>query len=402
MIYFSELKGKKVITEDNIEIGRLEDLIFLASETPKITKLVIREKNDNKLTVSVSYLIRLNSNINIKKDFTTDQLEENELYLLKNILDKQIIDLKGNKIVRVNDIAIQDKDGLYVSGVDIGLMGIFRWLKVENIFNKLFSYFSLKPSTELLSWADIQPLELALGKVKLKKEEKKLERLRPEDLADYLEKTNIVNTKKFLKIMDDRLAAEVISSLNINYQTSLFRNFSIEKATKLINFIDADDSVDMLLTLPYKKRIQIIELLNETKKREINHLIKLSESTVGGLVNSEYISVTADQTVLSVLNKIKKETLDFYSLLNVYVVNNQNQLVGVFNLHELLLQDYSTPVYKFMIQNVIVAHITTPIEIVIRKMFKYKIMHIPVIDNDKIMLGIITIVDVDKYIVSKL
>lgn len=402
MIYFSELKGKDVSTEDNVKVGKLDDLIFLASENPRITKLVVEDLSGNKINISIDHVKKINSNVLINKNYSISELEENELFLLKNIQDKQIIDLKGNKVVRVNDVVLQDKNGLYVSGVDISLLGIFRWLKLEKYFHKLANFVNYRPISQFLSWADIQPLELARGQVRLKKEEQKLEKLRPEDLADYLEKTNVVNTRKILKILDKKFAADVIRSLNINYQTSLFKYFTPEIAAKFISLIDPDEAVDIILTQSPKKREQIIRLLGESKKTEINHLLKLSNTPIGELITTEYLTVSPEETVKSVITKVRRDSADFFTLLNIYVVNKDNQLIGVFNIHELLLQDDNTQVYKFMIQNVIVVHLTTPVEIVIRKMFKYHLLHLPVIDISKKIQGIITMVDVDKFVVEKL
>ena len=197
MLYFSEIVGKKVYTEDNIHIGYLEDLIFLVAENPIVTKFVIRDQANQKLIISIDYLQKINKILTIEKEFLVSYLEENELYLVKNLLDKQIIDLKGNKIVRVNDVALQDKDKLSIAGVDVGILGIFRRLRIgaEN-FYKIASFFNIKLASQFLSWADIQPLELMRGNVRLRKR-RKIRKIRPEDLADYLEKTNVINARKF-------------------------------------------------------------------------------------------------------------------------------------------------------------------------------------------------------------
>src|SRR3989338_5279269 len=308
MLYFSEIVGKKVYTEDDIHIGYLEDLIFLVAENPIVTKIVIRDKSNQRLIISTDYLQKVNKYLTIEKEFLVTYLEENELYLVKNLLDMQIIDLKGNKIVRVNDVALQeDKDKLSIAGVDIGILGIFRRLRIgaEN-FYKIASLF--------LSWADIQPLELIRGNVKLRKKEEKLERVRPEDLADYLERTNVINARKFLKILDTEKAAEVIGNLNINYQTALFKNFHIDKAAKLITFLDPDEAVDVLLTLSKKKREEVLEKLSPKIKDQIIHLLDLSKEPIGGLLTTEYLTVGPDDTVRQVIEKIKNETKDFSSL----------------------------------------------------------------------------------------
>lgn len=403
MLYFSEIIGKNVLTEDGILIGKLEDLIFLASENPIVTKIVIRDKEKQRLIISTDYLKKINKNLTIEKQFLVAYLEENELYLVKNLLDKQIIDLKGNKVVRVNDVALQDKDGLSIAGVDIGVLGIFRRLRLgaEN-FYRVLSLFKIKMTSQFLSWADIQPLELIRGNVKLRKKEEKLEKVRPEDLADYLEKTNVINARKFLKILNTEKEAEVIEHLNINYQTAIFKHFKTEKAAKLIAFLDPDEAVDVLLTLSKKKREEVIGLLNEKIKPQVMHLLEISKEPIGSLMTTEYLTAEPEETARQVIEKIKKETVDFNSLHCIYVLNKEKQLIGVFNLVEILRQDSDLPLYKFMKQNLVVIHLTTPIEIAMKKFLKYRLSALPVTNQEKRMEGIVNLENITNYILNRI
>lgn len=403
MLYFSEIVNKKVYTEDNIYIGYLEDLIFLVAENPIVTKIVIKDKANQKLIISTDYLKKIDKNLAIEKEFLVSYLEENELYLVKNLLDKQIIDLKGDKIVRVNDVALQDKDKLSIAGVDVGILGIFRRLRIgaEN-FYKILSLFNIKLASQFLSWADIQPLELIRGNVKLRKKEEKLEKIRPEDLADYLEKTNVINARKFLKILDTEKAAEVIGNLNINYQTALFKHFQTAKAAKLVGFLDPDEAVDVLLTLTKKKRDEVMEKLEPQVKAKIVHLLELSKEPIGALLTTEYLTVGPEDTVRHVFEKIKNETKDFSSLYTVYVVNKENQLTGAVSLHEVLREDLDMPLYKFMTQNLVVIHLTTPVEIAMKKFLKYHLTSLPVINQDKRMEGIVNFDDITNYVLNRI
>jgi len=404
MIYFSEIRGKDVVTEDDIFVGKLEDFIFLVTVNPIVTKLVIRNASGHKLIVATDYLLKINHRITIEKEYLTGYLEENELYLVKNLLDKQIIDIKGNKIVRVNDVALNDSNNkLMIAGVDIGILGLARRMRLwgDNPY-KLLRMLNIKVTSQFLSWADIQPLELIRGQVKLKKKENKLERIRPEDLADYLEKTNVINARKFLKILDNEKAAEVISNLNISYQTAIFKNFHPEKAARLISFIDPDEAVDVLLTLSKKRREAIVNKLTDHVKAPILRLFELSKNPIGGLITTEFLTVDSEDNIRETIAFIKEKTTDFAALDYVYVVNKKEELVGVFNLHEMILQDLETPIYKFMTQNVIVIHMTTPVEIVAKKMFKYKLCALPVIDEQKRMLGLVTLDDLSEPLLKKI
>lgn len=404
MLYYSELRGKKVYTEDKIEVGVLQDFIFLISDNPIVTKIVIKNLSGQKLIISTDYLQKINHDLTIEKEYLSSYLEENELYLVKNLLDKQIIDLKGNKIVRVNDVALnQDKEKLSLAGVDIGILGLVRRIRIfgGDNFYKFLSRLNIRLTSQFLSWADIQPLELIRGEVRLKKKEEKLQKVRPEDLADYLEKTNVINAGKFLKILDTEKAADVISNLNINYQTSLFKSFRPEKAARFLMFIDPDEAVDVLLTLSQKRQQEIITLLDSKTKANILRLMELSKNAIGGLITTEFLYVKPDDSVRQVIDHIREYTKDFSSLDYVYVINKQDELIGVLSLHEVLLENLDTPIYKFMTQNVIVIHLTTPEEIVIKKMFKYKLYALPVIDENKHIQGVINLDDLSSIILKK-
>ncbi|MEO6508382.1 MAG: PRC-barrel domain-containing protein, partial [Patescibacteria group bacterium] len=120
MLYFSELKGKKITTEDGVKVGKLSDLIFLATDHPTITKIAVKTVSHLHIIVPIQYVSKMNGEIVLKKNFLSTELSENELFVVKNLLDKQIIDIQGNKIVRVNDVVLQSKPSLYIAGVDIG------------------------------------------------------------------------------------------------------------------------------------------------------------------------------------------------------------------------------------------------------------------------------------------
>ncbi len=400
MIYFSEIYNKKIFTLDGIYIGRLIDLIFLSSDYPIITKIVFKDKKNNKVIISIEHLIKINNQIKIEKDYLISLLEENELCIVKNLLDKQIIDIKENKIIRVNDVAINQlsHNKLIIAGVDIGILGIARRVRIfggDLLYKLLKKFFNFKSTSNFLSWAEIQPLELRKGIVKLKNIKDKLEKIFPEDLADYLERTNIFNAKNILGMLDWEKASEVIGNLNLNYQISLFKNFRKQTAAKFLSFIDPDEAVDILLNLPNKRREEILQLIPEKKKIKISYLLKYSHTPIGSLITNEFLVVDSHNSVYEVIKKIKQYTTDYSFLQNIYVINKEKKLIGVFNLHELLLQDLETPVYKFMIQNLIVIHLKTPVEIALKKMLKYKLFSLPVIDEKKQIIGIVNLDDLN-------
>lgn len=407
MLYFSELDRKRVVTSDGICVGYLDDIIFSLDSRPKVTKIVV-DSQGKKTIIDAGAVHKFNSVVRIAKYYTQVELAENELFVKKNLLDKQVIDISGNKIVRANDVIIHEQVNLsshnyecYISGVDIGLIGILRRLQIENIMTRLIHFLGINLISNFLSWADIQPLDLVRGSIRVKKEETKLQNMRPEDLADHLERTNELNIKKFLNLLDKDFATDVISNLNINYQRDLFRAWNPEKCAGILKKMETDVAADILLSLSKKKRAEIMKLININKHVSIQKLLSLNWTPIGKRLSSEYLVVQPTETPRDIITKMKKLTSEYISLDYVYVVNQKKQLIGACNLHELLIQQEDTPIYKFMSQNLIEAHLKTPLEMIVYKIVKYKLHALPIVDQNKELIGIIPFDSISDIIEAK-
>lgn len=405
MFYFSELINRKVVYDNNKPVGKLKDILFLAEESPRITKLFVKKSKRKSFAIPMKDVKEINGRIVVEREFVEKEVAEREFSISQQLLNRQIIDVKGGKIVRVNDVAIQDKeDGseYYIAGVDVGFRAILRWFKLEKPTIPLYKLFRLYSRPHFLSWGDIEPLELAKGTVQLKKDIKDLERMRPEDLADYLEKTNIRNINKIISSLDVEYAASVIKDLNINYQAALFRRFEPEHASQLILVLEPDEAVDILLTLPREKRVAILESLDAKKRNELKDLINYSKTSVGKLITPNYITVNSEITAAQALSVVREKIQQHPFSTYIYVTNNENHLVGVFPLSSLLLHEEDMPVFKFMEQDVIVVHLTTPRNIALKRMLKYRLYALPVIEDNKKMIGVVTFDDVAEDIEKKL
>lgn len=401
MLFLSELIGKKVLIDEKRYIGRLHDVFFLNEDTPRITKIVVQSDAHRLHDVFITNLKRSNGHVSITRAINTTP-NKNELSAAKTLLDQQIIDLVGNKVVRVNDVVFQDSAQLSVSGIDIGILGIFRRIGMEHIVQRTTKLFNFEIPMQLLSWGDILNLELEQGQIQIKQREEKLAKIHEEDLADYLEMTNMTNVHHFISTLSMKKAAEVVESLTVNYQVEVFQHFDHKKGAELITLIDPDEAVDILLALDRMKRDKIMHLLDPEKQQELHRLMTFSRTPVGKLMTSEFFTVPSNFTVKEIFKEIKKQTSDYSAFSVIYVLNRDDQLVGVCNTHELLMQEMDTPAYKFMIPEPIVVLLTTPIEVVIYKLLKYNIPALPVINRDKRILGIITLDDVSEVLLKKI
>ena len=401
MLYFSELYKEKVFTENKQYIGKLEDLLFLAHETPLITKFVIKTKQHHTLTVPVQYIKKNGIGFILKNGYITKGKSENEFSLLYQLQDQQIVDIDGAKVIRVNDVSISDVPNYTISGIDIGVLGIFRWFGLAKPLSALLHRLKIQYTSDFIAWSEIDPHQLASGRIVLKSEQEKLNKLHPEDLAEHLEHANIQNVLRSLKVMDEEMSAQVIADLNVDYQREIFRRFSAEHAGEILSLIGPDEAVDVLLSLEPERREEILKFIEKSKKGAITHLLHLAKTPIGHLMSTEYVTVTSDMTVREVMEKIRKQTSDFSELHYVYCLNKDEQIVGVETLHELLLQKQDTPFYKIMNQNLILGRLTTPKEIALRRMIKYSIYALPIVDESRKLLGIVSLQSVAEDLIGE-
>lgn len=399
MLYFSELYKEKVFTENKEYIGKLDDLLFVAHETPLITKFVIKTSKNHTLTIPSQYVRKNGIGFILKNGYTTKDKTENELSVLSQLQDKQIVDINGGKVIRVNDITINDTGDFRILGIDVGFLGILRWLGLAKPLSYLLHRFHIR-DTDFIPWSDVEPDQVSKGRIVLKSEREKLHKIHAEDLAEHLEHANIQTVLRSLRVMDPELSARVIADLNVDYQREIFRRFSAEHAGEILSLVDSDEAVDVLLSLDSDRREEILRFIKKGKKGPILHLLHLAKTPIGHLMSAEYLTVTSDMTVREVLEKVKKETGDFSELLYVYALNNEEQIVGVETLHELLLQKLDTPFYKIMKQNLILGRLTTPKEIALRRMVKYSIYALPIVDEDRKLLGIVSLQSISEDLVE--
>src|SRR3989344_9051699 len=313
MLFFSELIGKKVTLDTKRYVGKLRDIIFLNEDTPRIIKIIVQSDARRLNEIPIVSLKRVNGHVVVSKG-TATQSGSNELSAAQALLDQQIIDLVGNKVVRVNDVVIQDTAQISIAGIDIGILGILRRIGVEALVQKTTKLLHFTIPMQLLSWGDILNLELSHGQIKIKQREEKLAKIHEEDLADYLEMTNIKNAHTFINSLGPKKAAEVVESLTVTYQVEVFQQFDHKKGAELITLIDPDEAVDILLALDRSKRDKIMHLLPLKKQQELHRLMTLSRTPVGKLMTSEYFSTMSNQTVREIFGEIKRQTGEFSSL----------------------------------------------------------------------------------------
>ena len=403
-LFFSELLGRTVIDSKGNSIGKLIDLkVKLGELFPRVITLRVKLKvGKNPLSLEWSLVQSLNGNIvSLKPDsennFKPVVLKEGEILLKEEILDKQVVDTYGSKIERVNDIHLLISEGeLRIVHVDFGIRGVFRrlgWIKVVDYLTNWF--FAYRFPETMLSWKYIQPLASDPNKknLKLNVTLRKLQELHPSDLADIIEEVDKEKRNTIFKSLDLQTAAETLEEVEPKLQRSLIESATDEHISDIIEEMAPDEAADLLADLPEERKDRLIQSLEKPHREQLEELLKFKEGTAGSIMTTDFISIQEDKTIGDAVEVFRKTTHPLETINYLYVIDNQNHLVGVLTLRHLLLCVQSAPLPKLMNKHLIKVNPDEDVDEVAEIFKKYKFMAIPVVDKDNLLIGIITLRD---------
>jgi magnesium transporter len=408
-IYISEILHLPIFNASTgKKIGRIVDLAARTSHVyPKITALIASVSDKQEPLYIPWSLVRLTV---FKKHVTVDypfeissqESVENEILLKKTFLDKQIISTSGYKLVRVNDLQLlidnssKDNPNLWLVHIDIGFKGLLRRLGWVNFLNPIFHWlFARDINDKFVTWKNVQPTTATNvdGSVILKADSSKLSAIHPADLADILEDLGTDERISLLESISPATAAATLQEMPINLRVQMAEALDHEKLASIISEMQMDETVDLLDELDKDKREAVFGLLTQDRVAEIQDLTKLSESGVGSIMNTNFLTAKETQTVKEVLKMVKAETKQAELLYYVYVIDDEERLKGLVTLRQLLSTKGTAPLSNIMRGNIISVRLDSSIKRMSLLFFKYKFEAIPVVDDNDKLQGIITMRD---------
>lgn len=401
MPFLSEVLGRTITDLDGNYIGKLEDLIAREiSETshPIVDAIVIQGKGGLK-TIPYGLVMALFApSIPLKCNFTeiTEYFPtENDIYLSRDVLDKQIIDTDGARVVRVNDLELLRINGtLYVGNVDIGMSGIFRRIGLARIA----SAFRLSKPQSIISWDNVELLRHD-PYMRLRVPVESIAELHPADVADIISDMNKLETNQILEALDMEHLADTLEEVETDFQASLVENMSNEKVADLLEEMEPDEAADLLAELPEERSRVLLSIMEKGGAADVRKLLSYPEDTAGGIMTTEYASVPPDVTAEEAIKLLRETESDAETIFYIYVTDPLNKLLGVFSLSNLIFADPHSKVSDFMIDRVKTVDLLDDQEEVAQVITKYDLIAIPVVDDQDIMHGIITADDaLDKII----
>lgn len=398
-LFVSEILGKPVLDPKGEELGKVKDLIVIKGEPlPKISALIIeRRKKIYKLPWYELNIFnkRIISSKIYPEGLTPYEYDEKDLLILRDILDKQIVDANGAKVVRVNDVKLEGyKDEAILIAVDVGMRGIMRRLGVERSGEDLMKLFKKHLPYNLISWNYIQPLEPKLTQISLKVPRQMLAELHPADIAEIISQVSHKEGATFFKGLDIETAAEALSELQPDVQVDLISDMETDKAADIIEEMPPDEAADILSDLPADKAKEILEHIEKEDAEDIQELLSHEEDTAGGLMTNEYIAYTPDTTVKKAIDNFKKDAEEVETVYYIYIIDDDEKLCGVVSLRDLLLAKLDEKLSEIMETKLKTVTPDVDEGEVAAIISKYNLVAIPVIDNEGHLLGIVTVDDI--------
>lgn len=432
-LHFSATVGISIYNEDGQKLGSLIDY-FIDYEEIYPSVLAIQYKRSGALfyilweeIISFSYkkiIIRKDAFPRRSRTFPKTLNPKTVTSILANqfkgaiveypplgqiVLDKQIVDTHGKKVVRVNDIQfIRAGKELRVTHAEVGLRSFVRRLSLERPIDFLIRL--IVPSSKYLSidttinWKYVHaiPNRNIQKSVRLNLTNEDLKQLHPADLADILEDLDSHGREMIFSRLDPKLAAETLSEVDEDLQASLLENELPEKAAEIIENMDTDDAADLLNELDDDIADEIISNIDDLEtQEEIQELLDYDEDTAGGLMTSEIFEVPPDLKKSEVLALIHEKHDEVASFFDIYVINENRTLIGTLSLQELLIHKEDLLVSEMMNDSDIKClNATTHWKQVAVFMNKYSMVTVPIISNEYELLGMVSVDDILDRLLS--
>lgn len=399
-LFFSKILHKDIHNIDDSVIGNLND-VLIDSRGIKPTLTAIEVKSGKRLfyiNCQSLEITRENSH-RFKLKLSSPQITfttppENAIFLAKDILDRQIIDINGRKVERVNDIRIGLINSNWtVVAADIGLRGLIRRLGLEYMGITLTNLFKTEFHNKLVVWDEVQPLISNRDNLKLTQPYTKLTTLHAADIADIIEDLDKQAQIEVFKSLDTEQAADVLEEVESDVQISLLEQLPIEQAADVLEMMPQDEVADILEEVTDQTAEKLLIEMEEHISEEIRELMEYDDRTVGSLMMTDMMSFDKDDNVKSVLKQLRKERPE-EDITNFVYVTDDRKLVGVISLIDLIHAKSNRVLRSLMKTELVILKDSDKIEEAMEQMQKYNLMILPVIDENEELIGIVSLMDI--------
>ncbi len=404
MIFLTEILGAEVVDIRQRRVGRVRDVAVRVQQPyPVVTALVLSRRGDSVVPWTAVRTIagREVALRGAREDVERRGAGEDEVWLARDVLDKQIVDLDGRRVVRVNDLQLTESQGaMLLVGADIGMRGILRRLGLEGFGKAVMRGFGRDLPMVLVSWDVVDPLErrpneaAANDALRLRISGNRIAKLHPADIADIVEELGAKERHAIFESLAEDVAADTLEEMELEDQVSVIEHMDVERAGDILEEMPPDEVADILAELPEEHAHEILEAMEKEEADEVQELLAYREDTAGGLMTTEFVAVDEGLTAQECIDQLRRMEPDAESIYYVFVVDSEEHLHGVLSLRDLIVAPPARPIGELMIRDVVTVQLTASAQEVAAVLSKYNLLAVPVLDGEGRMQGIVTVDDV--------
>lgn len=397
--YLSELVGRPAIVSGDPTktiVGRVADFLVTKPDDtfPRIDGVIFKTKSGPRYSPMADVM-----DINPRGALTLRVAPEQPavpgdeaLYLIEDLFDKQIVDVNGRKVVRINDLEIANTGGaLRVVAADIGVSGLLRRLGADRLAPAL----TRRVPRSLIAWDNVAPIaDVNPVNVRLSVAENRLARLHPSELADIISDLSAQDAARVVQSLDDETAADAFEHLDSDTQRSIIDDLGSDRAADIIEEMDSDDAADLLGELDEEKRAELLAKMDDRAYAdELEDLVDYEPDSAGGLMTTDFVWIYPHRTTAATIKKIREIAPESEFIYYLYVTDEHQKLIGTISLRTLLLALPTAFIHKIMDTDIVSVAADTSAQDVAATIARYDLLALPVLDDGGRVLGIVTVDD---------
>ncbi|MFH1684490.1 MAG: CBS domain-containing protein [Candidatus Margulisiibacteriota bacterium] len=404
-MFLSELKGDPVVDRLQEPVGFTKDFVLTVGDVfPRITGILVHVYGKGE------DLIILLGEIDLigKKFVVTKSIRDRivftkprngELFLWRDLMDKQIVDTEGARVIRVNDLKLGKIDqDVRLIAADVGFRGLLRRLGVLGIFDLIFSLFSKKVPDTLIGWDHVEQLKTGKAKGMITVPSKPVSEMHPADIANIISQVHSEEKNAIFASLADKTAAEALHELEPKIQALLLLTLDTKKSLGVLEKMPVDEVADVLGDIPQEKANEFLRLMKPKKSAQVKALLAHPEETAGGLMTTEFVAVPRNLTIQQTIEKMRELAPSAETVYYIYVVDEAEKLAGILSLRALIVTPPEVLISQIMEKDLITVSPDMNQRDVAEVISKYNLLAVPVVDQDEKVLGIVTVDDVVDFI----
>ena len=413
MLHATEILGALTYDSAGNFVGRVKEMFIVPEEQPnRVSRVLIGRGKYRALVAKADQIASVEPG---RVGLTTDesalelyQPSESWLAVRKDLLDQQIIDTNGRKVVRVNDVDLADQrtngnTELRVAQVDVGLPGAVRRLLQGVVPPKGIRRIQAKLPRRTILWEFVNLIEPdPLRRVKLRLSGDRLAQLHPADLAEIMDELSPAERQSIIDSLDEETAAETIAELDKRLQTQVVEKLDPEKAAGIIEEMNPDEAADLIQSLEPETSQEVLEEMDRYEANEVKQLLRYHENTAGGMMNTEFVVVGEDATRGEVVDYIRFHEISLDQLDNIILLNKDAQLAGTVPVARLILASSDQRMSELAFEPLLSVQPDASDRDVFELFDKYNLRSLTVVDDKNVPIGTITVDDVVSRICAKL